>query len=150
MKWTHRFRINAPVEALYENGFAPDRWFSFYKAYRGLISVDDHWPEEGSSIVVRYALLGPWTVQVKQTVVEHQRGRLLRLREEALDGLWIDRIAFEFTPEDGATDVTLRLDPTSRWLWGRHLVLLVWVLGAFMTPSAMKRFRAMVEDASAT
>lgn len=150
MKWTHRFRINAPVEALYESGFAPDRWFSFYKAYRGLISVDDHWPEEGSSIVVRYALLGPWTVQVKQTVVEHQRGRLLRLREEALDGLWIDRIAFEFAPENGATAVTLRLDPTSRWLWGRPLVLLVWVLGAFMTPSAMKRFRAMVEDASAT
>ena len=150
MKWTHRFRINAPVEALYENGFAPDRWFSFYKAYRGLDSVDGRWPEEGSSIVVRYAVLGPWTVQVKQTVVEHQRGRLLRLREEALGGLWIDRIAFEFALEDGATAVTLRLDPTSRWLWGRPLVLLVWVLGVFMTPPAMQRFRAMVEDASAT
>ena len=70
MKWTHRFRINAPVEALYENGFAPDRWFTFYKAYRGLESVDDHWPEEGSSIVVRYALLGPWTVRMKQTAPE--------------------------------------------------------------------------------
>lgn len=150
MKWTHRFHINASIEALYENGFAPDRWFTFYKAYRGLVSVDDHWPEEGSSIVVRYAVLGPWTVQMKQTVVEHQRGRLLRLREEALGGFWIDRIAFEFTPENGATNITLRLDPTSRWLWGMPLVLLIWVLGAFMTPPAMQRFRAMVERASAT
>ena len=145
MKWTYRFRVDAPVERIYEVGFAPDKWFTFFKAYRRLESVDPNWPEEGSAIVVRFALLGPWTVQLKQTIVEHERGRCVRMYEEALSGLWIDRPEFEFDPEDGATNVTLTVDPTSKLLLGRLLILLIFWPFTLLTPRAMKRFKAMVE-----
>jgi hypothetical protein len=124
MTWTHRFRIRAPVEAIYDVAFAPERWFSFFSAYRGLDHVDPSWPDVGSTIVVRYALLGPWTMRLRQTVVEHERGRRLALHEEALAGLWVDRPAFSFEPDDGATV---------------HVI----------TPRAMRRLATMVEEAVA-
>ena len=145
MKWTHQFRVDAPVEAIYEHGFAPDKWFTFFGAYRGLESVDPNWPEEGASIMVRYAVLGPWTVQMKQTVVEHERGHHIRMYEEALSGLWIDHPEFEFDPQDGATDVTLTVNPTSKALLGRILIFLIFWPFTLITPRAMKRFKAMVE-----
>ena len=148
MKWTHRFRIDAPVEVIYEVGFAPDRWFSFYGAYRGLESVDPNWPQQGSTITIRYAVFGPWTIKLKQTVVEHERGRRIRMYEEALSGLWIDRPEFRFEPEDGATSVTLTVDPTSKVLLGRLLILLISLPFTVLTPRAMKRFRAMIESSS--
>ncbi len=148
MKWSHRFRVDAPIDAIYALGLAPDRWFSFFDAYRGLESVDPNWPEEGSTIVVRYAILGPWTMKLKQTVTKHEHGRRLRMHEEALSGLWIDRPEFVFEPEDGATSVTLTVDPTSRWLVGRVLVWLIAWPFRLITPRAMQRFRAMIEDAA--
>lgn len=149
MKWAHRFRIDAPVEAIYRSGLAPDKWFRFYRAYRGLVSADPNWPEEGSTIAVRYAVLGPWTVQVRQTVVEHERGRRLRMHEEALSGWWIDRPEFQFEPENGATRVTITVDPTSNALPGRLLLVpILWVSGALITPKAMRRFKLMVEASS--
>ena len=48
MKMTWRFRVEAPVEAIYSEAFAPDKWFRFFTAYRGLESVDPNWPEQGS------------------------------------------------------------------------------------------------------
>ncbi len=148
MKWTHRFRVDAPVEDIYEVGLAPDNWFTFFRAYRGLESVDPNWPEEGSTIIIRYAVLGPWTVQMKQTVVEHQHGRRLRMYEEALSGLWIDHPEFEFDPDDGATNVTITVDPTSKLLLGRLLIFLLFWPFTVLTPRAMKRFKAMIENPS--
>ncbi len=145
MKWTHRFRVNAPVERIYEIGLAPDNWFTFFRAYRGLESVDPNWPEEGSAIVVRFALLGPWTVQLKQTIVQHEHGRRLRMYEEALSGLWIDHPQFEFDPEDGATNVTLTVDPTSKVLLARLLFPVIFWPFSWLTPLAMRRFKAMIE-----
>ncbi len=145
MKWTHRFRVNAPVERIYEIGLAPDNWFTFFRAYRGLESVDPNWPEEGSTIVLRFALLGPWTVQLKQTIVQHEHGRRLRMYEEALSGLWIDHPQLEFDPEDGATNVTLTVDPTSKVLLARLLFPVIFWPFSWLTPIAMKRFKAMIE-----
>ena len=147
MKWTHRFRVNAPVERIYEIGLAPDNWFTFFRAYRGLESVDPNWPEEGSTIVLRFALLGPWTVQLKQTIVQHEHGRRLRMYEEALSGLWIDHPQLEFDPEDGATNVTLTVDPTSKVLLARILFPVIFWPFSWLTPIAMKRFKAMIESA---
>ncbi len=146
MKWTHRFRVDAPVEAIYKAGLAPDNWFTFFRAYRGLESVDPNWPEEGSTIIVRFAVLGPWTVQLKQTIVEHERGRRLRMYEEALSGLWIDHPEFEFAPEDGATNVTLTVNPTSKVLLARLLLPLIFWPFTMLTPRAMKRFKALIES----
>lgn len=147
MKWTHRFRVNAPVERIYEIGLAPDNWFTFFRAYRGLESVDPNWPEEGSTIVLRFALLGPWTVQLKQTIVQHEHGWRLRMYEEALSGLWIDHPQLEFDPEDGATNVTLTVDPTSKVLLARLLFPVIFWPFSWLTPIAMKRFKAMIESA---
>ncbi len=150
MRWTHRFRVNAPVERIYEIGLSPDKWFTFFRAYRGLVSADPNWPEEGSTIAIRYAVLGPWTVQLKQTIVEHEHGRRLRMCEEALSGLWIDYPEFEFDPEDGATNVTITVDPTSKLLLGRLLILLIFWPFTVLTPRAMKRFKAIVEGSKAS
>ena len=87
---------------------------------------------------------------LKQTVTEHERGHHLRMHEEALSGLWIDRPEFVFEPENGATSVTLTVDPTSRWLVGRVLVWLIAQPFRLITPRAMQRFRAMIEDVSST
>lgn len=146
MKWTHRFRVDAPVEAIYEIGLAPDNWFTFFRAYRGLESVDSNWPEEGSTIVLRFAVLGPWTVRLKQTIVEHERGRRLLIYEEALSGLWIDHPQLEFEQENGATTVTLTVDPTSKVFLARLLFPLIFWPFAWLTPLAMKRFKVLIES----
>ncbi len=55
MKYTYRFRVEAPVEAVYEVLSAADRWLSFIPfIYRGIESADPNWPDKGSSIVVRF------------------------------------------------------------------------------------------------
>ena len=51
----------------------------------------DSWRREGTPIVVRYRLLGPWTMRLRQTVTTHVWGWFLQLYEEARGGLWIDR-----------------------------------------------------------
>ncbi len=85
-------------------------------------------------------------MQLKQTIVEHERGRRLRMYEEALSGLWIDHPLFEFDPEDGATNVTLTVDPTSKILLARLLLPLIFWPFTWLTPRAMKRFKAMIES----
>ncbi len=85
------------------------------------------------------------TAKIKQTIVEHERGHRVRIYEEALSGLWIDRPEFEFDPEDGATNVTITTDPTSKLLLGRLLIFLIFWPFTVLTPRAMKRFKAMVE-----
>ena len=146
MKWTYRLRVDAPIDAIYQAGFAPDKWFTFFKTYRGLESVDPNWLEPGSSIIFRFAVFGPWTVRVKQTVVEHQRGRRLRIHEEALSGLWIDDVEFSFQPKEGATTVQITGNQTSKFLPARSLIFLMYPLNWLSTPRAMKRFKAMVES----
>ena len=150
MKWRYRFQVNAPAETLYEVAFVPERWFTFFKAYRGLESVDSNWPEEGSSIVFRYQVVALWVVSIKHTIVENQRGRSLRVHEEALSGLWIDNFRISFDPEDGATNVTLVTNQTSNSLWAGLFVLLAWPLNYLIAPPAMRRLKAIVESAKAT
>ena len=58
MKPTWRFRIEVLVETIHAEGFAADKWFRFFTAYRGLESVDPNWPEQGSSVALRYAVVG--------------------------------------------------------------------------------------------
>ncbi len=149
MRSTFRFRVEAPVEVIYKTFFVPERWFTFFYAYRGLESVDSNWPEQGSSIVVRSAALSPWAIRLRQTIVEHERGRRICIREEALSGLWIDNVEFHFDPEDGATNVTLVTDQTSKFLLGRLVFLLMsplwWPLNRLINGGVVKRFKAMVE-----
>lgn len=74
MEWTHRFRVKAPVEMVYQKGFVPETWFSFFNAYRGLESVDQSLPQSGASIVIRYPVAGRWEVHIRNTVVQHEWG----------------------------------------------------------------------------
>jgi hypothetical protein len=149
MRWTYRFRIQAPLDTIYQVGFAPDKWFTFYPGYRGRESVDTDWPAEGSSILIRYAILGPWSLRLKQTIVEHEQGHRLRMHEEALSGWWIDTPEFTFEPQGDSTEVTLSVDPTSKWLLGRVLIWLIFWPFTLITPRAMKRFKAMIEHSRA-
>ena len=135
MKSTLRFRVEAPVEAIYAKAFAPDKWMRFFKGYRALESVDPNWPEQGSSIT-----------QMKQTIVDHEHGRRLRIHEELLSGWWIDDIEMRFDSENGVTNVTVISNPTSKILLVKPLLLLMWPFGVLMTRSAMKRFKAMIES----
>lgn len=145
MKWTHRFRVNAPVERIYEIGLAPDNWFTFFRAYRGLESADPNWPEEGSSIVVRFGL-GPWTVRNNVTVVEHEPGRLFRPHEEALSGLYIDKVDVTFEAENGNAKVTLIRNVTSKFAPIRLLILLLFPISRWLVPRlVIRRFKAMIE-----
>ena len=146
MKSTLRFRVEAPVEAIYAEAFAPDKWMRFFKGYRALESVDPNWPEQGSSITLRYAVVGPWVAQMKHTIVDHEHGRSLRIHEELLSGWWIDDIEMRFDSENGVTNVTVISNPTSKILLVKPLLLLMWPFGVLMTRSAMKRFKAMIES----
>ena len=146
MKSTCRFRVEAPVEAIYAEVFAPDKWMRFFKGYRALESADPSWPDQGSSITLRYAVVGPWVTQMKQTIVDHEHGRSLRIHEELFSGWWIDDIEMRFDRENGVTNVTVISNPTSKFLLMKPLLLLMWPFGVVMTRSAMKRFKAMIES----
>ena len=145
MKYTYRFWVEAPVEAVYEI-LSPDRWLSFVPFYRGLDCADSNWPEEGSSIVVRFGL-GPWTVQNKVTVVEHELGRRFRPHEEMLSGLYIDKVDVRFEAENGVTKVTLIRNVTSKFAPARLLLLLVFPTSRWLTPRLLiRRIKAMIES----
>ncbi len=145
MKYTYRFWIEAPVEAVYEI-LSPDRWLSFVPFYRGLESADPHWPEEGSSIVVRFGL-GPLTVGNRVTVVEHELGRRICPHEEMVSGLYIDKVDVTFEAENGVTKVTLIRDVTSKFAPIRLLLLLVAPISRWLTPLLLnKRFKALIES----
>ena len=144
MKYTYRFWIEAPVEAVYEI-LSPDRWLSFVPFYRGLESADPNWPDEGSSIVVRFGL-GPWTVRNKVTVVEHQLGRRVCSHEEMRSGLYIDNVCITFEPQNGVTEVTLIRNVTSKSAPTRLLLLLLFPTSRWLTPLLIiRRMKAMIE-----
>ncbi len=145
--WTHRFRVDAGVDEIYERGLAADRWFAFYPAYRGIDAVDDNWPQTGSTIVLRYSLAGPLTMRLRQTVVRHEREVFIEWDEQGLGGFWMDRPRFDFEAnEDGSTMVTLTVRPTSRFLVARPLIWLISLPFAKLTPKAMKTFAASIEQ----
>ena len=146
MGWTHQFRVNADVEDIYSRGLAADRWFTFYPAYRGIETVDEDWPQQGSTIVLRYRLAGPLTMRLRQTVVQHEQGVSIEWDEQSLGGFWMDRPRFDFEAnEDGSTMVTLTVRPTSRFLAARPLIWLISLLFTKLTPKAMKTFAASIE-----
>lgn len=149
MNWSYRFRIDTSVEAIYEYGFAPERWFSFYLGYRGIERVDGDWPAEDSRVILRYSLLGVWPIGVRQSVVEHELCQRIRLHEEALAGVWVDRPEFTFEGEQDTTVVTLTVNPTSRFLLLRPLVFVAALLFTRVTPRAMQRFKEQIEREAA-
>ncbi len=145
MKYTYRFRVEAPVEAVCEI-LSPDRWLSFVPFYRGLESADPNWPEEGSSIVVRFGL-GPLTAGNRVTVVEHEPGLRFRPHEEMRSGLYIDKVDVTFEAENGVTRVTLMRDVTSKFAPIRLLLLLLFPTSRWLTPRLLNsRIKAMVES----
>ncbi len=145
MKYTYRFRVEAPVEAVYEI-LSPDRWLSFVPFYRGLESADPNWPDEGSSIVVRFGL-GPLTAGNRVTVVEHELGLRFRPHEEMRSGLYIDKVDVTFEAENGVTKVTLLRDVTSKFALIRLLLLLLFPISRWLTPRlVIRRFKVMIES----
>lgn len=146
MKWSYTVRIDASMEAIYEYGFAPEHWFSFYPGFRWISRAAGDWPDEGSTVILHYSLLGTVTIQVRQTVVEHDHGRRIQLYEEALGGLWVDHPEFTFETEQNTTRVTITVDPTSKFLLARPLVFAVALLFARVTPRAMEGFKKQVEQ----
>ena len=146
MKYTYRFRVEAPVQAVYEVLSAADRWLSFIPwIYRGLGSADPNWPEEGSSIVVRFGL-GRWTAPFKETVVEHEPGRRFCPHEEAFSGLYIDKVDVTFEAENGVTKVTMMRDITSKFAPIRLLIPLAYPYSKWLLPRlVIPRIKAMIE-----
>ena len=144
MKYTYRWSVEAPVEGVYEI-LSPDRWLSFVPFYRGLESADTNWPDEGSSIVVRFGL-GPWTVRNKVTVAEHELGRRFRTHEEMLSGLYIDKVDVTFEAENGVTKVTFIRSVTSKIAPIRLLLLLRFPMSRWLTPRLLIRnIKSMIE-----
>ncbi len=145
MKYTYRFRVEAPVEAVYEVLSASDRWLSFVPFYRGLESADPNWPEEGSSIGVRFGL-GPLTAPIKVTVVEHEPGRRFRPHEDAYSGLYIDNVDVTFEGQNGVTNVTLIRDLRSKFAPIRLLFLLLYPISRWLMPLlVIRRVKAIME-----
>ena len=145
MKYTYRFRVEAPVETVYEVLSASDRWLSFVPFYRRLESADPSWPEEGSSIVVRFGL-GPLTAPINVTVVEHEAGRRFCPHEDAYSGLYIDKVDVTFEGENGVTNVTLIRDLRSKFAPIRLLMLLLFPISRWLMPRlVIRRVNAIIE-----
>lgn len=145
MKYTYRFRVEAPVEAVYEILSASDRWLSFVPFYRRLESADPSWPEEGSSIVVRFGL-GPLTAPINVTVVEHEPGSRFCPHEDAYSGLYIDKVDVTFEGENGVTNVTMIRDLRSKSAPIRLLILLAFPISRWLMPRlVIPRVKAMIE-----
>ena len=149
MKYIYRWSVEAPVEGVYEI-LSPDRWLSFVPFYRGLESADPNWPDEGSSIVVRFGL-GPWTVRNKVTVAEHELGRRFRPHEEMLSGLYIDKGDVTFEAENGVTKVTLIRSVTSKIAPIRLLLLLLFPISRWLTPRLLiRKVKSIIETSGSS
>jgi hypothetical protein len=143
--WSYTFRVEVPPDAIYERLLAPDRFFSFYPGYRGLVSVEGEWPNEGASLTVRYGLLPGCNLRLHQRVLRHVAGEYLELHEEALGGLWRDRPRFHMRADGGATDVTLTVEPSSRL---RAATPLLWIMAPVFIPlgrMAIRKFKRIAE-----
>ena len=121
---------------------------SFYMPalYRGVESVSGNWPDVDSSIVMRYGW-GPLRLRLHQTVVSHQPGQRVRIHEEVCRGLWMDDLEVEMREAADGTEVTLTTDQRSRFVPLKPLALLRWLLNWLDIPPAIRRFKAMVEQA---
>ena len=145
MKYTYRFRVEAPVEAIYENVLSAERWLSFVPGYEGLESGDPNWPNTGSSIVVRFRY-GPWAPRFKETVVEHEPGRRFCPHEEAFSGFFIDKVDVTFEGDNGVTNVTMMRDVTSKFAPIRLLMLLLFPISRWLMPRlVIRRVKAIIE-----
>ena len=143
MKSTHRLRVKAPIESIYKNVLAADRWLAFVPGYQGLESGDSNWPNEGASITVRYMGLK----RIKVTVVEHERGRRFRTHEDALSGGYIDNVDLTFQEKDGTTVLTFVNDTTYRSVPIRIITypLRRIIMELVLFPLVKKRIKALVE-----
>ncbi len=141
---TYRFRVEATPETIYSAALAADRWFTFMPGYRGLEAADPDWPAAGASITIR---LG--AVRVTQTVVAHEHGRRLRMREETRPRLWTDDVELRMDPEDGGTNVTITTNLRFNRLPLRLVHRLVRPVGVLVLDRWVfrKRFTALVEGA---
>lgn len=146
MRWKYVLQTDASLSNIYRAA-APDTWMSFYlpRLFKGLVRVDESWPDVGSSIVLRYGL-GPLAINIKQTVTEHQPGRHIRLHEEVLHGLWIDDNDIRFNSQpDGHKIITFISDQTSTFLPLRWLGPLRWCLNWLDLPPALQRLKEIIE-----
>ena len=144
MKSTHRFQVKASIETVYTNVISADRWLSFVPGYQGLESADPNWPNEGSSIVVRFGR-GPWMPRFKVTVVEHERGHRFVTHEEAFGGLYTDDVAFIFEEKNETNEITATRELGSKSLLIRILLLLLFPLRWVTAYYFIRRVKAMVE-----
>ena len=147
MKSTHRFQVKASIESIYDNVLSAERWLSFVPGYQGLESGNPNWPNEGSSIVIRFRF-GPWSAHFKVTMVMHEYGRRFSPHEEAFSGLYIDNVEVNFQAEDGMTEITLIRDVTSRSILVRVLLLLMYPFRWVTARRTRRRINAMVEASS--
>ena len=143
MKSTHRLHVNVPIEAA-DEVLSAEGWLSFVPGYKGLEVGDPNWPNEGSSIVVRFGpgpLRAPWKV----TVVEYQRGRRFRTHEEGFSGLYIDDVDLTFQVDNGISTMTFVRDVTSKSVLVRILLFLIYPLRWVTMRQVRKRIQAMVQ-----
>jgi hypothetical protein len=150
MRWTYAFDVDASVEQIYE-AITPETWMTFYlpEMYRGVEHVDEAWPAEGSSIVLRYGL-GPWSFRMRQDVTLHETGRTILLEERLLRGLWRDSNRIDMQPGETGTRIVVVSDQTSGVSLLRWLGPLRWLFNWIDLPPALKRFKALVEARALT
>ena len=151
MKWKYTLHVDSSLEQIYRL-VEPGRWMSFYlpRFYRGVEEVDTNWPETGSSILIRYGL-GPFKVNIRQTITQHRLGRSVRIREDVLHGLWTDENEITFRrASKGGYAVTITSDQASNFwpLW--WLGPIRWLLNWLDLPPAFQRFKAMAEGSPLT
>ncbi|MCH7699729.1 MAG: SRPBCC family protein [Chloroflexi bacterium] len=145
MKYTYRFRVEAPVEAIYQSVLSAERWLSFVPGYQGLESGDPNWPNTGSSIVVRFRY-GFWAFRFEDTVIDHEYGSRFHPYEEGLGGAYIDDVELLLQEEDGTTKVTLIRDVKARSILVWIFLVLISPISRWITPLIVKRrIKAMVE-----
>ncbi len=145
MKYTHSFQVKASAESIYKNVLAADRWLSFVRGYQGLESGDPEWPNEGSSIVVRFGL-GSWAARHKVTVVKHEHGHRLVTHED-MEGRYTDDVTVTFQEKDGTTVLTFVNDTAIRSVLIRILLfpLRRIIMELVLFPPVKKRIKALVE-----
>ncbi len=141
MKSKHSFQIGAPVQSV--SKVLTAEWLSFVPGYAELEEKDSTWPDEGSSIVVRFGRRLGFSERV--SVVEHEWGHRFRTHEEAYGGLYIDNVDLSFQEEDGATNLTFVRDVTSNSLVVRILLFLMYPLRWITMGKVKGRIEAMMQ-----
>lgn len=136
MKSKHSFQIATPVESVSKVLTEEEAWLSFVPGYQGLEEKDSNWPDEGSSIVVRFGRRLGFSERV--SVVEHERGQRFQTHEEAYGGLYIDNVDLTFQEEGGAARLIFVRDVTSKSLLVRVVIFFMYPL-RWITMGKVKR-----------